>query len=83
MTHGVRIFAFAGARDVLGAPELDFALFGPVTAAQLLADVCLRYPALAPYQRSIRVAVNGVYAESSEPVAPGDEVALIPPVAGG
>ena len=32
---------------------------------------------------SIRVAVNGTYAAPEDPVAYGDEVALIPPVAGG
>jgi len=42
-----------------------------------------RYPALAPHRRSIRIAVNGTYAFATDPVRPGDEIALIPPVAGG
>lgn len=77
------MLAFAGARDVLGAAEVELALAGPCTAAELLAEVCARYPALAPYKSSIRVAVNGVYAGPRDPVTAGDEVALIPPVAGG
>jgi len=68
---------------VLGVPELSFELGGAETADQLLAEVCARYPALEPYRRSIRVAVNGEYARPGDPVRPGDEVALIPPVAGG
>jgi molybdopterin synthase catalytic subunit/molybdopterin synthase sulfur carrier subunit len=79
----VRVLAFAGARDVLGAGELTFPLAGPCTAAQLLELVCARHPGLAPYRGSIRVAVNGSYAAPGDPVRAGDEVALIPPVAGG
>jgi sulfur-carrier protein len=79
----VRMLAFAGARDVLGAGEIELALSAPCTAAELLAQVCASYPALLPYKGSLRVAVNGVYAEARDPVRSGDEVALIPPVAGG
>ena len=83
MDHTVKMLAFAGARDVLGAGEIAFPLAAPCTAAELLAAVCARWPALEPYRRSIRVAVNGTYAAREDRVAPGDEVALIPPVAGG
>ncbi|WP_437580366.1 MoaD/ThiS family protein [Sorangium sp. So ce887] len=83
MDAAVRVLAFAGARDVLGAGEVALPLPGPCTAAELLDHVCARYPGLTPYKGSIRVAVNGVYATSSDPVGFGDEVALIPPVAGG
>lgn len=83
MEKAVKLLAFAGARDVLGAAELTLPLDAPCTAAELLADVCARYPALAPWRGAIRVAVNGTYANENDPVAFGDEVALIPPVAGG
>lgn len=83
MPNSVKMLAFAGARDVLGAGEIDLSLAAPCTAAELLQEVCRRYPALEPYRRSIRVAVNGVYASPEDPVTYGDEVALIPPVAGG
>ena len=83
MENAVRLLAFAGARDVLGTPELTLPLAAPCSAAELLAAICLRYPALAPWRASIRVAVNGVYAQADDRIAFGDEVALIPPVAGG
>jgi molybdopterin converting factor subunit 1 len=83
MAKTVRLLAFAGARDVLGTPELALPLEAPCTAAELLAEVCRRWPALSPYQGAIRVAVNGMYAQPDEPITFGDEVALIPPVAGG
>jgi sulfur-carrier protein len=83
MPNTVRMLAFAGAKDVLGAGEMELDLSAPCTAAELLAEVCRRYPALSPYRGSIRVAVNGTYANAGDPVTFGDEVALIPPVAGG
>jgi sulfur-carrier protein len=83
MARTVRMLAFAGARDLIGAAEVDLAIDGPCTAEELLAEVCRRYPALSAYRRSIRLAVNGTYAAPGDPVTYGDEVALIPPVAGG
>lgn len=79
----VRVLAFAGARDILGTPELLLPIDGPCTAAELLGRVCEQFPRLEPYRRSIRVAVNGAYAQWGDEVRTGDEVALIPPVAGG
>lgn len=83
MENTVRLLAFAGARDVLGAGELILPLAAPCSAAELLAEVCRRYPALQPWRASLRVAVNGAYAQADDRVSFGDEVALIPPVAGG
>jgi len=81
------MLAFAGARDAVGAAEVDLALDVAsgrgATAADVLRLACARFPALSPYKSCIRVAVNGTYATDTTPVAPGDEVALIPPVAGG
>jgi sulfur-carrier protein len=79
----VRLLAFAGARDVVGEPEVDLDLAGATTAAELFDLVVARYPGLVPYKGCIRLAINGSYAALGDPVRPGDEVALIPPVAGG
>lgn len=83
MSNTVRVLAFAGARDVLGAPELSLPLETPCTAEALLQQICASFPALVPFRRSIRIAVNGAYARPEDEVRSGDEVALIPPVAGG
>jgi sulfur-carrier protein len=83
MGASVRMLAFAGARDILGTGELEVPLDSPCTADELLAQVCARFPRLSPYRTSIRIAVNGRYAGGEDPVVAGDEVALIPPVAGG
>ncbi len=79
----VKVLAFAGARDVVGAPELDFELSEACSAAALMDRICARFPGLAPHRKSLRMAINGSYAADRELVRPGDEVALIPPVAGG
>ncbi|MCC6525643.1 MAG: MoaD/ThiS family protein [Polyangiaceae bacterium] len=77
------MLAFAGARDVIGRAELLLELSRPTTCRELLDRLCLDFPALAPHRGSLRLAVNGSYAFLDEAVSPGDEVALIPPVAGG
>ncbi len=41
------------------------------------------YPVLATRPSSIRFARNGAYADIDDRLADGDELALIPPVAGG
>jgi molybdopterin converting factor subunit 1 len=79
----VRVLAFAGARDVLGTSELALPLEETCTAAELLGRICEQFPRLDPYRRSIRVAINGAYAQWEDVIRSGDEVALIPPVAGG
>ena len=79
----VKVLAFAGAADVVGASELDVELAGACTAAELMERMCARFPGLLPHRGSLRMAINGCYAADGEMVRPGDEVALIPPVAGG
>jgi molybdopterin synthase catalytic subunit/molybdopterin synthase sulfur carrier subunit len=79
----IRLLAFAGARDVLGAAETELPLAAPCTAAELLDRVCERYPGLVPYRKALRLAANGSYVGWQDTISPGDEVALIPPVAGG
>lgn len=83
MSRTVHLLAFAGARDVVGAPEVDVPLDGPCTAAEFLERVCDRWPGLVPYKKALRLAVNGSYVAWADPITGGDEVALIPPVAGG
>ena len=79
----VRLLAFAGSRDRIGAAEVEVDLPPACTAEQLLGVACARWPALAPYRTCLRVAVNGAYAALGDEIPPGAEVALIPPVAGG
>jgi sulfur-carrier protein len=77
----VKVLFFAGARDAVGSGELSDQ---PAPSARAFLDrLCAQYPQLAPYASSLRVAINGTYAAWDDPVRDGDEVAIIPPVAGG
>ena len=52
------------------------------TPRELYAELAARYPfTLAP--EVLRVAINGEFGEWSTPLAAGDAVVFIPPVAGG
>ncbi|MBL8744002.1 MAG: MoaD/ThiS family protein [Myxococcales bacterium] len=82
-TSPLRLLAFAGVRDVIGSAEATVDVELPCTAGELWPRLVARYPDLAPYAGSIRLAVNGTYATPSDRVGHGDEVALIPPVSGG
>lgn len=79
----VRVLVFAAAREVVGTPELPMTLAAGATAGDVLDALCARWPGLAPYGASLRLAVNGDYVGRSQALAAGDEVAVIPPVAGG
>lgn len=83
MATDVRVLAFGGARDIIGAAEIAVALEAPESARRFLDRLTAQYPALAPHAGSLRLAVNCCFASWDDPVSPGDEVAVIPPVAGG
>ena len=53
------------------------------TVARLLLAIEEQYIALAKWLPHVRIAVNCAYAEPDLLIEPGDEIALIPPVAGG
>ena len=79
----VKVLLFAAVREVVGARERELAVDGASTAGSVLAALCAMHPALEAYVPSLRVAVNGDYVALDAPVRGGDEVAIIPPVAGG
>ena len=72
----VKVRLFAGLRQRAGSDHVSVELSEPATVADLLAALDLP-------PRSCVVAVNREYVPGDRPIAPGDEVALIPPVSGG
>jgi len=72
----VSVRLFAGLRERAGSDRVDVELPEPATVADLLAAM-----ELAP--RSCVAAINREYADPADRIAPGDEVALVPPVSGG
>jgi MoaE-MoaD fusion protein len=72
----VSVRLFAGLRERAGSSHVDVELPEGATVADLLAVL-----ELAP--RSCVAAINREYADAAARIAPGDEVALVPPVSGG
>jgi len=78
----VRVLLFASYADAVGAPEIDVEVPDGTTVRDLVAAVRSRHgPDRLP--PAPLVAVNQSYASQDTPVSAGDEVAIIPPVAGG
>jgi molybdopterin converting factor subunit 1 len=77
----VRVLLFASYADALGASELNLDLPDGARVADLMA----RVKALASGHAvpDALVAVNQRYATADDVVSSEDEVAIIPPVAGG
>jgi molybdopterin converting factor subunit 1 len=75
---------FAAARELCGTERERVALDrSPTTVRDMLALLGARHRALGPLVHRMRLAVNGELAQNDDPVADGDEVAVLPPVAGG
>ena len=77
----VKVLVFASYADALGKSELALNLPPGATVGDCLAEV--RRQAGGRVPPAPLVAVNQVYARPEQPLTEGDEVALIPPVAGG
>lgn len=78
----VRLLLFAMYAEALGAHELPLDLPAGATAADALAAVRRRTGAERLPPKPM-IAVNQRYAKPETALKEGDEVALIPPVAGG
>ncbi|HIF20890.1 MAG: MoaD/ThiS family protein [Gemmatimonadota bacterium] len=83
MSVPVRTLFFAAYRDRLGLSELMVELAQGATVADLVAELRGRGSPFDLLPEQPAVAVNRAYALMSEPLDSGDEVAFIPPVAGG
>ena len=83
MSLPVHTLFFAAYRDILGASSLDVEVRDGATVGDLVAELRSRGAPFDSLPEAPAVAVNRVYASLSEPLSSGDEVAFIPPVAGG
>lgn len=80
MTIDVQLFASYA--EALGAKSIQIQLPEDATVEALMIAVS-RLPGASRLPARPLVAVNLVYATPGTRLSPGDEVALIPPVAGG
>jgi molybdopterin converting factor subunit 1 len=79
----VTIRFFAGCREAAGTDEAAFSLPQNATLKHLQTSIADRYPALAAYVTQVRYSVNWEYVTGDAALSDGDEIAMIPPVAGG
>ena len=78
----LKISLFGITRDIVGTSMIELPAPAPTNVAELLTVMRKQYPALGEL-RSCAVAVNNEYADLGHPLHTTDEIALIPPVAGG
>jgi molybdopterin synthase catalytic subunit len=79
----VTVLYFAGARDVVGKRRESIQLEGRATARELLDLIIREHPGLRIMRDSIRLSVNQEIVGLSSSVNEGDELGILPPVAGG
>jgi molybdopterin converting factor subunit 1 len=77
----ITVLLFASFADVLGRSELELALPAGSTVGEMVTHVHAAGGGRLPPKPL--VAVNQQYASYNHVLVAGDEVALIPPVAGG
>jgi molybdopterin converting factor subunit 1 len=78
----VTALLFASYAEALGSDRVELALSESATVRDVVAQL-RELPGGAVLPASPLVAVNLTYAAADQRVASGDEIAIIPPVAGG
>jgi len=78
-----QVLFFAIAREVVGKSKEERVLPEPATVASAMDALCMDYPQLQPLRPYLRVALNARFVEEEALLEEGDELALIPPIAGG
>jgi molybdopterin converting factor subunit 1 len=79
----VKVVYFASARDVVGMKAERVDRESGATVAGILDRLVDLHPELKLMRGSLRISVNQEVAEPGAPVKDGDEVGVLPPVAGG
>ena len=79
----IRTLFFSSYKELLGTGELQLVLPEGATVSDLVSTLRSRGGAFTVLPPVPAVAVNMTYADPTSLLRDGDEVALIPPVAGG
>ena len=79
----VRLLYFAVLRDITGSGEEQLEIPEGTRASDLWRSLRQKHRRLAAYERPPMTAINQNYAAADQILRDGDEVAFIPPVAGG
>lgn len=79
----IRVLLFAAYRDLAGTDVVELPLEAPSTVGAVLEQLRTTLPQARALPPRPLVAVNQVHARLHTPVRAGDEVAVLPPLAGG
>ena len=79
----VRLLFFAVLRDIAGTGERELAVADGTTARDVWQSLRSEYAKLTDYSQPPMIAINESYAAPETILRDGDELAFIPPVAGG
>jgi molybdopterin synthase catalytic subunit len=79
----IQVLYFAVFRERLATDSESLELPAPATVADAIAALEARHDVIAKLRGRYRIAVNHAMTEPAAPLAEGDELVLIPPVAGG
>ncbi|HTS89611.1 MAG TPA: MoaD/ThiS family protein [Gemmatimonadales bacterium] len=79
----VRVLLFALYADLLGQAAVEVGVPAPATVADVLRELRRRVPGGNRLPDRPLVALNQVHARLDSPVGEGDELAVLPPMAGG
>jgi molybdopterin converting factor subunit 1 len=79
----VRLLYFAVLRDITGKSDAVVSLKEGTRAMDVWQTLRAEYPQLSDYRQPPMIAVNESYAAPETVLREGDELAFIPPVAGG
>ena len=79
----IRLLYFAVLRDIVGESEQEVTLKAGSRPSDVWDDLRSKHPQLNEYRHPPMTAINQAYASPDQPLNEGDELAFIPPVAGG
>ena len=79
----VHLLYFAVLRDITGTSTADLDVPAGTRASDVWERLRSEHRALADYRQPPMVAVNEEYVDAGQLIRDGDELAFIPPVAGG
>jgi len=78
----MKVLCFGIAKEIIGSSEIQIGGEHINTVSELKSWIHHTYPEFNSLN-SCMIAVNQEYAEDSQSLSNGDEIAIIPPVAGG
>ena len=79
----IQVLYFAVFRERLGRSDEEIEIADGARVGDAIDALAAKHAAIAQLRGRFRVALNQEFVDDSQPLAPGDELALIPPVAGG